>query len=88
MDPRLFPTVSRHVLDLVRLAGPVILSRAGLMVMMVVDAIMVGRFSTQELAYQAIGLAPLMFIMVTSFGLLMGTLVRTCLLYTSDAADE
>ena len=45
--------------------------------MMVVDAIMVGRFSTQELAYQAIGLAPLMFIMVTSFGLLMGTLVRT-----------
>ena len=45
--------------------------------MMVVDAIMVGRFSTQELAYQAIGLAPLMFIMVTSFGSLMGTLVRT-----------
>ena len=77
MNPRLFPTVSRHVQDLVRLAGPVILSRAGLMIMMVVDAIMVGRFSTQELAYQAIGLAPLMFVMVTSFGLLMGTLVRT-----------
>ena len=47
------------------------------MVMMIVDSVMVGRFSSQELAYQAIGLAPLMFIMVTSFGLLMGTLVRT-----------
>jgi len=77
MSPHLFPTVSRHALDLARLSGPVILSRAGLMVMMFVDAIMVGRFSTQELAYQAIGLAPLMFVMVTSFGLLMGTLVRT-----------
>jgi len=75
-DPVL-PTVTRHASELIRLSGPVILSRAGLMVMMVVDAIMVGRFSTQELAYQAIGLAPMMFIMVTSFGLLMGTLVRT-----------
>ena len=77
MPEPFIPTIKRHALDLLRLCGPVILSRAGLMVMMVVDAIMVGRFSTQELAYQAIGLAPLMFIMVTSFGLLMGTLVRT-----------
>ncbi len=77
MKPRFFLNVSRHAIDLIRLSGPVILSRAGFMVMMFSDAIMVGRFSTQELAYQAIGLAPMMFIMVTSFGLLMGTLVRT-----------
>ena len=48
INSRLFPTVTRHVFDHVLLFGPVILSRAGSMVTMVVDAIMVGRLLTQE----------------------------------------
>jgi MATE family multidrug resistance protein len=70
-------TVKRHARDLIRLAGPTILGRAGMMTMMIVDSVMVGHYSAQELAYQSIGLAPMMFLMVTGFGLLTGTLVMT-----------
>ena len=47
------------------------------MILALVDTIMVGRFAAQELAYQSIGLAPIMMIMVTGFGLLQGTQVLT-----------
>tara|TARA_B100000315_G_C14590799_1_gene595647 strand:+ start:1112 stop:2467 length:1356 start_codon:yes stop_codon:yes gene_type:complete len=70
-------TVKRHGSDIFHLAGPTILARAGMMVMMIVDAVMVGHYSAQELALQSIGLAPMMFLMVSSFGLLTGTLVMT-----------
>jgi multidrug resistance protein, MATE family len=75
-DP-LVKTIIRHAKDLVRLAVPTVVARAGMMTMMIVDAVMVGHFSAQELAYQSIGLAPMMFMMVTCFGLLTGTLVMT-----------
>jgi MATE family multidrug resistance protein len=45
--------------------------------MLIVDAAMVGHYSSQELAYQSIGLAPMMFLLVTAFGLMNGTLVAT-----------
>ncbi|MBT4588731.1 MAG: MATE family efflux transporter [Rhodospirillaceae bacterium] len=70
-------TIRRHSQDIFRLAVPTIMARAGMMVMMIVDAVMVGHYSAQELAYQSIGLAPMMFMMVTCFGLLTGTLVIT-----------
>ncbi len=70
-------TTARHAGELIRLAIPVIFARAGMLTMMIVDAIMVGRYAAEELAFQAIGLAPMMFIMVTAIGLLIGTLVRT-----------
>jgi MATE family multidrug resistance protein len=70
-------TIKRHAEDIFRLAVPTIMARAGMMVMMIVDAVMVGHYSVQELAYQSIGLAPMMFMMVTCFGLLTGTLVIT-----------
>ena len=79
-------TLVRHTQDLVRLAIPTIMARAGMMVMMIVDSIMVGHYSAQELAYQSIGLAPMMFMMVTCFGLLTGTLVITA--YHSGAAED
>ena len=53
------------------------LSRAGLLVMSTVDAVMVGRFSTQELGFQGIAAAPFIAIMVTTFGLMSGALVMT-----------
>jgi len=70
-------TIKRHTRDIFQLAVPTITARAGMMVMMIVDSVMVGHFSAQELAFQSIGLAPMMFLMVSSFGLLTGTLVMT-----------
>ena len=70
-------TIKRHARDIFHLAVPTIMARAGMMVMMIVDAVMVGHYSAPELAYQSIGLAPMMFLMVSSFGLLTGTLVMT-----------
>ena len=63
--------------DIARLAGPVIVARSGMMVLALTDTIMVGRFSAQELAYQSIGIAPIMALMVTGFGLIQGTQVLT-----------
>lgn len=71
------PGAGRRVADLVRLAGPVVVARAGILVMAFVDTVMVGRFSSAELAYLGIGLAPITAILVALVGLLLGTLVTT-----------
>jgi MATE family multidrug resistance protein len=76
-NEKIILTIKRHAQDILRLAIPTVVSRAGMMSMMIVDAIMVGHYSAKELAYQSIGLAPMMFMMVTCFGLLTGTLVLT-----------
>ena len=67
----------RHLREITRLAWPVVLARSGILSMSLADTIMVGRFSTLELAYQGIGLAPVGTILVSSLGLLLGTLVMT-----------
>ncbi len=66
-----------QIAELLRLAGPVIVARAGIITMALADTVMVGRFATEELAYQAIAVAPLGPILIGSIGLLMGTLVMT-----------
>lgn len=71
----------RHVADLLRLAAPVVVARAGIMVMAFVDTAMVGRYSADELAYLGIGLAPISTVLLTGIGLLMGTLVLTASAY-------
>ncbi|HEX8569696.1 MAG TPA: MATE family efflux transporter [Caulobacteraceae bacterium] len=63
--------------ELLRLAGPVILSRLGIMVMGLTDAIVVGRHSARELGYHALGWAPTMVVLTTAVGLLFGTQVLT-----------
>ncbi|NQV98788.1 MAG: MATE family efflux transporter [Rhodospirillales bacterium] len=63
--------------ELVRLAAPIIVSRAGILVMAAVDTVMVGQYSTPELAYMSIGSALIIPIMLISMGLTMGTLVLT-----------
>ena len=71
-----FPSRLRaHVWDLVRLAAPVIVARAGVLVMALVGTIMVGRYGVEELGYMAIGQAPTHPIMLSMMGLVMGTLV-------------
>lgn len=77
MTASTWASILHHSRDIFRLAVPTIASRTGFMVMMIVDTVMVGHYSARELAYQSIGMAPMMFIMVTCFGLLMGTMVIT-----------
>ena len=57
-----------HVVRTVRRAGPVMLARAGLLVMVSVDTIMCGRVGAQELAYYGIAFAPHMAFLLFGIG--------------------
>ncbi len=63
--------------DLLRLAGPVVASRLGIMVMGLVDTLVVGRHSAVELGYLALAWAPTGVILTTAVGLLQGVQVLT-----------
>ena len=76
---------SQHVTRHLRLAIPVMLSRAGLVIMFSVDSIMTGRAGASHLAHYAIALAPQMTLLVLSVGLLIGTVVLTA---QADGADR
>ncbi len=67
----------RQFSELVRLSFPIVLQRLGIMIMGIVDTMMVGRYSAQELAYQSIGYVPVMTVIIISIGLMMGTMVLT-----------
>jgi len=64
-----------HVLRTLRLAGPVMLARAGLLVMTTVDTVMCGRVAAEQLAYYGIAIAPHLAFLLVGIGLLMGTVV-------------
>lgn len=66
-----------HVLRTLRLAGPVMLARAGLLVMTTVDTVMCGRVAAAQLAYYGIAMAPNLAFLLVGIGLLMGTVVVT-----------
>lgn len=84
-DPAVYswmrPRLKRDVAELIRLAVPIILARSGIVLMITVDIIMVGHYSSQELANQSIALALIMPMIVIGLGLLMGTLVITANLF-------
>ncbi len=63
--------------DLLRLAGPVVLGRLGIMAMGLTDTIVVGRYSATQLGYHALGWAPTGVILTTAVGLLNGVQVMT-----------
>lgn len=63
--------------ELLRLAGPVIMARLGVMTMGLTDSIVVGRFSATQLGYHALGWAPTAAILVGAMGLLQGVQVMT-----------
>jgi MATE family multidrug resistance protein len=62
---------------LLRLSGPVVLSRLGIMAMGLTDAIVVGRYSATELGYHALGWAPSSIVLTLLIGLLAGVQVMT-----------
>ncbi|MDZ4053615.1 MAG: MATE family efflux transporter, partial [Phenylobacterium sp.] len=59
VSPESSPTPGRHLLvrqdlrRLLRLSGPVVLARLGIMTMGLMDAIVVGRYSAVELGFHA-----------------------------------
>ena len=65
------------LVELLRLAGPVVMARLGIMVMGLTDAIIVGRYSAEELGFHALGWAPTSVIVTTAVGLLLGVQVMT-----------
>lgn len=69
--------VLRQAGELISLALPIMASRAGWMMMGIVDTIMVGRFATNELAYQSVGGSIFGMLFVPAMGLMLGTLVVT-----------
>lgn len=57
-----------------RLAWPTMLSRAGVLVMALVDIVMVGRYATEELAYAALGHSLFIPALVGAIGLQFGVM--------------
>src|SRR5688572_11250339 len=60
---------------LLRLAGPVALSRLGIIGMAIVDVVVVGQLAADELPHQALGWAPTAVFLVAAIGLLQGVQV-------------
>ena len=63
--------------DLLTLAWPVVLARIGIMTMGLTDAIVVGNYSGEELAFHALAWAPTSIVITTAVGLMMGVQVMT-----------
>src|ERR1700753_47350 len=73
---RLLP-VRTELAELLKLSGPVVLSRLGIMAMGLSDAIVVGRYSATQLGYHALGWAPASVAVTMAIGLLTGVQVMT-----------
>lgn len=80
--------VRRHVHELLRLALPVIIARAGLILMALVDTLFVGRYGSTDLAHLSIANAPIGSMIGTGTGLIIGTLVMTANALGRNAAAE
>ncbi|MGL6043090.1 MAG: MATE family efflux transporter [Sandaracinobacteroides sp.] len=63
--------------ELLKLAGPNVVSRLGIMAMGLTDAIVVGQYSAVELGYHSLGWAPTVTVLVAGIGLLIGVQVLT-----------
>ena len=66
---------SGHFLSTVRLAGPVVATRVGILILVAVDLAMTGRAGELELAYLSIGIAPQILLLLIGIGMLFGTAV-------------
>lgn len=75
--PRASAASSGRLRELLSLSGPVVLSRVGIMVFGLCDALVVGRFSSEQLALHALGWAPSSVALVVGVCLLNGVQVMT-----------
>ncbi len=69
--------VRTEVTQLLKLSGPVVISRLGIMAMGLSDAIVVGRYSATQLGYHALAWSPTSVVVTMAIGLLSGVQVMT-----------
>ena len=69
--------VRRDLAQLLKLSGPVVLARLGIMTMGLSDAVVVGRYSATQLGYHALAWAPTSVVVTMGLGLLTGVQVMT-----------
>lgn len=67
--------VREELAELLKLSGPVVIARLGIMAMGLSDAIVVGRYSAIQLGYHALAWAPTSVIVTMCIGLLTGAQV-------------
>ncbi len=79
-------TIGRQLAELLRLSGPVIVSRTGIIAMGVVDIAFLGRAGATEVAYMTIAGMFIGTIIVGSIGLMVGTMVDAA--HAFGAGDE
>ncbi|MBT3926601.1 MAG: MATE family efflux transporter [Rhodospirillaceae bacterium] len=77
-----------HLKRTVRLAGPMIVMRAGLLIMVAVDTAMIGHYGTLNLAYYAAGNALQVVMVLVTVGLLQGTMVLVAQAHGAGAEQE
>ena len=70
-------SLREHVVRTLILAGPVMVARAGILVLVAVDVAMTGHAGSVELAYYGLAAAPQVPMLLVGIGLLMGTVVLT-----------
>ena len=75
--PNITDRVRRHSSELLRLATPVILSRAGLLLLVAVDTAMLGQLGAHDVAVYTLGSSPFIVLMVIGIGLMFGTMIST-----------
>lgn len=73
--------IFRCLRDMFKLAVPVVISRLGAVGMAMADTVFVGRYSTQDLAYQSIAGTFHTLFLAVAMGLLQGTIVMTANAY-------
>lgn len=71
-DPRLAQMLRGHLVATLVLAAPVVVARAGFVILQIVDTAMTGRAGTQELAFIGIAGAVQMVLMILALGMLRG----------------
>ena len=69
--------VRRDLARLLKLSGPVVVARLGVMAMGLTDAVIVGRYSATQLGYHALAWAPTSVVITMGMGLLTGVQVMT-----------
>ena len=75
--PAAADTLGAHIRRTLGLALPVMVARAGILVLVAVDTAMTGRAGAVELAYYGLAMATQMPMLLVAIGLLMGTVVLT-----------
>ncbi|MBM3568795.1 MAG: MATE family efflux transporter [Alphaproteobacteria bacterium] len=80
--------LAAHAWPTLRLAGPVMMQRAGSLMLVTVDTVMTGRAGVEALAHLGIGMAPQLMVQMVVLGLLFGTAVLTAQAYGAGEAGR